>query len=71
MAIDDDVSRWAAGNVPGGVEWIARLFTWLGGVVGTVVVAGVAVISLWRASRRAGAMFLACLPGSAATLETG
>ena len=58
VAIDDDVSRWVAGNVPGGVEWIARLFTWLGGVVGTVVVAGVAVISLWRASRRADAMFV-------------
>ena len=58
VAIDDDVSRWVAGNVPGAVEWIARLFTWLGGVVGTVVVAGVAVISLWRASRRADAMFV-------------
>ena len=58
VAIDDGVSRWVAGNVPGGVEWIARLFTWLGGVVGTIVVAGVAVISLWRASRRADAMFV-------------
>jgi len=29
-----------AGNLPGGVEWVARLFTWLGGGVGTAVVAG-------------------------------
>ena len=59
VAIDDDVSRWVADNVPGSVEWGARLFTWLGGVVGTVVVTGAAVIVLWRASRRKDAMFVA------------
>ena len=58
VAFDDDVSRWVADNVPGGVEWVARVFTWLGGVAGTVVVAGVAAIVLWRASRRADAMFV-------------
>ncbi len=52
VSFDDNVSRWVADNVPGGVEWVARLFTWLGGAVGTVVVAGAAVIVLWRASRR-------------------
>ena len=59
VAVDDDVSRWVADNVPGSVEWGARLFTWLGGVVGTVVVTGAAVIVLWRASRRKDAMFVA------------
>ena len=51
VAIDDDVSRWVADSVPGAVEWVARLFTWLGGAVGTAVVAGAAVIVLWRAAR--------------------
>ena len=59
VSFDDDVSRWVADNVPGGVEWVARLVTWLGGVVGTIVVTGAAVIVLWRASRRADAMFVA------------
>ena len=34
VAFDDDVSRWVADSVPGGVEWVARLFTWLGGGCG-------------------------------------
>ncbi len=59
VAIDDDVSRWVADNVPGSVEWVARLFTWLGGVVGTIVVTGAAVIVLWRALRRKDAVFVA------------
>jgi undecaprenyl-diphosphatase len=59
VTFDHDVSRWVADNVPGRVEWVARLFTWFGGVVGTIVVAAVAVIVLWRSSRRADAMFVA------------
>ena len=58
VAVDDDVSRWVAGSVPHGVEWVARLFTWLGGGVGTAVVTGAAVIVLWRASRRVDATFV-------------
>ena len=42
VSVDDDVSRWVADSVPAGVEWIARLFTWLGGAVGTTVVTGLA-----------------------------
>jgi len=59
VAVDDAVSRWVAGNVPGSVEWGARVVTWLGGAVGTAVIGGVAVIVLWRASRRADARFVA------------
>jgi membrane-associated phospholipid phosphatase len=59
VAVDDDVSRWVAGNVPDGIEWVARVVTWLGSAIGTAIVAGVAVIVLWRASRRADAMFVA------------
>ena len=58
VAIDDDVSRWVADSVPGVVEWVARLFTWLGGAVGTAVVAGAAVIVLWRAARHVDAAFV-------------
>jgi membrane-associated phospholipid phosphatase len=58
VTVDDDVSRWV-GNVPGGVEWAARVVTRLGGTVGTAIVAGIAVVVLWRASRRADAMFVA------------
>jgi len=58
VAVDHDFSRWVADNVPGGVEWVARVFTWLGGVVGSTAVAAVAVIVLWRASRRADAIFV-------------
>jgi undecaprenyl-diphosphatase len=58
VAVDDDVSRWVAGSAPHGVEWVARLFTWLGGGVGTAVVTGAAVIVLSRASRQADATFV-------------
>jgi len=58
VSFDDDVSRWVADSVPAGVEWIARLFTWLGGAVGTTVVTGLAAAVLWRASRRGDAAFV-------------
>jgi membrane-associated phospholipid phosphatase len=59
VAIDDDVSRWAARGLPWGVEWASRLFTYLGGAVGTTVVTTVAVVLLWRAARHADAVFVA------------
>ena len=58
VALDHDVSSWVADNVSGGVEWVARVFTWLGGVAGTVVLTGLAAIVLWQASRRVDAMFV-------------
>jgi len=58
VALDDDVSRWVADTVPAGVEWVARIFTWLGGPIGTTVVAAVAVVLLLRASRRGDAAFV-------------
>jgi membrane-associated phospholipid phosphatase len=58
VSIDDNVSRWAAGGLPSGVEWVARLLTWLGGGAGTAVVTGTAVLLLWRASRRLDAVFV-------------
>jgi undecaprenyl-diphosphatase len=59
VTFDDNVSRWVADNVSGPLEWGARLSTWLGGAVGTVVVTAVASLLLWRSSRRVDALFLA------------
>jgi hypothetical protein len=58
VAIDDDVSRWVVGNVPGGVEWVARIVSWLGSPIGTGIVGGIAVVVLWQASRRVDATFV-------------
>ena len=58
VVVDDDVSRWVAESIPGWIEWIARLFTWLGGPVGTAVVAGSAAVLLWRAGRKEDAGFV-------------
>ena len=45
-------------NLPGSVEWIARVVTWFGGAIGAGVVTVVAVAVLWRSSRRADALFV-------------
>ena len=58
VSFDDNVSRWVADNVPGWVEQIARVVTWLGGAIGAGVVTAVALVVLWRSSRRADALFL-------------
>jgi len=58
VAADEDVSRWVVGSVPGAIEWVARVFTWLGSDAGTAIVTGVAVILLWYGSRHADAAFV-------------
>ncbi len=58
VAVDDDVSRWVADTVPPAVEWLSRIFTWLGGLLGTAVVAGLAVALLVRRGRRGDAAFV-------------
>ena len=58
VSFDDNVSRWAADGLPSGVEWAARLVTWLGGAVGTAVVTVTSVVVLWRARRRLDALFV-------------
>ena len=59
VSFDDNVSRWVAENLPGSIESIARVVTWVGGVIGASVVTVVAVALLWRGSRRADALFVA------------
>ena len=50
VSFDDNVSRWVADTVPGWVEQIARVVTWLGGAIGAGVVTAVALVVLWRAT---------------------
>ena len=59
VSFDDNVSRWVADTVPGWIESVARVVTWLGGAIGAGVVTAVALVVLWRADRRADAVFLA------------
>lgn len=58
VAVDDDVSRWVADTVPPAVEWLSRIVTWLGGLPGKAVVAGLAVALLVRRGRRGDAAFV-------------
>ena len=48
-----------ADTVPSWLEWVSRVLSWLGGVVGTFVVGGAAFVVLWRAGRRIDAGFVA------------
>lgn len=47
---DLDAATWVAGSMPSWAEWLARPFTWLGGVVG--VTAAVAAVTVWLLVRR-------------------
>ena len=59
VSFDDNVSRWVADTVPGWIEQLARVVTWLGGAIGAGIVTAVALVVLWRANRRADLVFLA------------
>ena len=59
VSFDDNVARWVADTVPSWLEWVSRVLSWLGGIVGTVVVGGAAFVVLWRAGRRIDAGFVA------------
>ena len=58
MGFDDDTARWVAQHLPTVVEWAARPLSWLGGLVGSVLVTGLAAFLLWRAGRRSDAAFV-------------
>ena len=68
VSFDDNVSRWVADTVPGWVEQIARVVTWLGGAIGAGMVTAVALVVLWRADRRRDALFLAGAVGGITVL---
>lgn len=56
--LDVRVEKWVAGQMPGWVEWLARPFTWVGGIVGVALLVGIVGPSLVRAGRRPDAVLL-------------
>ncbi len=52
LDLDRRVEAWVSGQMPSWAEWIGRVLTWVGGVVGVVLVVGAAVALLLRAGRR-------------------
>jgi undecaprenyl-diphosphatase len=59
--LDTRVERWVVTSMPGWAEWLARPFTWAGGLVGVVLVVGAVLVVLLRAGRPADAVFLAAV----------
>jgi undecaprenyl-diphosphatase len=57
--LDVRVEEWVAGQMPGWVEWLARPFTWVGGIVGVALLVGIVGLALVRAGRRSDALLLA------------
>lgn len=56
--LDVRVEEWVASQMPGWVEWLARPFTWVGGIVGVALLVGIVGLSLIRAGRRPDAVLL-------------
>jgi undecaprenyl-diphosphatase len=50
--LDGEVADWVARSMPTWAEWLARPFTWLGGLVGMTTVVAVVAYLLLRAGRR-------------------
>ncbi len=53
--LDVRVEEWVAGQMPSFAEWLARPFTWVGGMVGVALLAGTVAFLLLRARRGADA----------------
>jgi membrane-associated phospholipid phosphatase len=63
--VDAEVAEWVVVSMPTWVEWLARPFTWLGGVVGmTIVVTAVSVVLLRRGMTREAVVLVAVTLGS-------
>ena len=63
--LDAEVAEWVVRSMPTWVEWLARPFTWLGGVVGmTIVVTAVSVALLRRGLRREAVILVVVTLGS-------
>lgn len=56
--LDRRAEQWAVADAPAWLEWIARVLTRLGGVVGVVIVVALALLWLLRSGRRADAVLL-------------
>jgi membrane-associated phospholipid phosphatase len=65
--LDTEVAEWVVQSMPTWVEWLARPFTWLGGVVGmTIVITSVSVALLRRGRRREAVVLVVVALGSQA-----
>ena len=65
--LDTEVAEWVVQSMPTWVEWLARPFTWLGGVVGmTIIVTAVSVALLRRRLRREAVILVVVTLGSQA-----
>ena len=65
--VDAEVAEWVVGSMPTWLEWLARPFTWLGGVVGmTIVVTAVSVFLLRRGLTREAVVLVVVTLGSQA-----
>jgi undecaprenyl-diphosphatase len=56
--MDADVAAWVARAMPSWAEWLARPFTWLGGVIGVTIVVAMVSYSLVRRGYAADAALL-------------
>jgi undecaprenyl-diphosphatase len=62
--LDRDVAGWVARETPAWAEWVARLFSWIGGMVGlAVVAAGGAAFLLHRGERTAAVLLVVVTAG--------
>ncbi|HET9287773.1 MAG TPA: phosphatase PAP2 family protein [Gaiella sp.] len=70
--VDVDIATWVAGSMPSWAEWLARPFTWVGGLVGaTAVVVAAATWLLVRSSRAQALILLVAAGGIQLLVMTG
>lgn len=69
--LDLRVESWVAANMPAWAEWLARPFTWAGGLFGITLVSAVAVIALERCLRRADSILVIVVAAGAFLLTAG
>jgi undecaprenyl-diphosphatase len=68
---DVDVATWVARSMPAWAEWLARPFTWIGGVVGvTAVVVTAVVLLLTRRARAEAALLVVVVLGAQLLVAT-
>lgn len=56
--VDREVAEWVAREMPSWAEWVARLLSWIGGMVGLTVIAGAGAAWLLRRGERVAAALL-------------
>lgn len=64
VELDLRVEAWVAGNMPGGPEWVARVFSWIGGVIGITIIVVGCLVALVRGRSRMDALFILVLIAS-------